>query len=110
MMDLRLLQTFRTVVEVGSLLRAADALQYAQSTITVHLQQLEAALGVALFARQGKRMQLTEAGRALYDETAQLFRCVDGLQQRLADLATGLGGYIRMGAIEPTASLRLPPL
>ncbi len=109
-MELRHLQTFEAVVREGSFLRAAEHLQYAQSTITLHIQQLEADLGVQLFARRGKRVQLTEAGRALYGQATHLLQRAEALQQTMADLATGEGGHLRVGAIEPTASHRLPPL
>ena len=109
-MDLRHLQTFQAVVEHGSFLRAAEALQYAQSTITLHIQQLEADLGVRLFARQGKKVQLTEAGRLVRDEAGQILACVEGLRRTMRELAGGEAGRVRLGSIEPTASRRLPPL
>jgi DNA-binding transcriptional LysR family regulator len=109
-MDLRQLQTFQAVVEHGSFLRAAEALQYAQSTITLHIQQLEADLGVPLFARQGKKGQLTEAGRLLCAEAAQILGRVEALRRTMRELAGGDAGYVRLGAIEPAASLRLPEL
>jgi DNA-binding transcriptional LysR family regulator len=109
-MDLRHLLTFQAVVERGSFLQAAESLQYAQSTISLHIQQLEAALGVELFARQGKRVQLTEAGRLLYDEAAQILSRVDSLRQTMRELLSGEAGHLRLGSIEPCASLRLAPL
>ena len=109
-MDLRQLQTFQSVVEHGSFLRAAEALRYAQSTITLHIQQLEADLGVPLFARQGKKTQLTEAGRLLCAEAGQILGRVDALRRTMRELADGEAGYVRLGAIEPAASLRLPEL
>ena len=109
-MELRHLQTFQAVVREGSFLQAAEELQYAQSTITLHIQQLEAELGVKLFARQGKKVQLTEAGRSLRDQADHLLEYVATLQQNMADLVSGEAGHVRLGAVEPTASLRLPPL
>ena len=109
-MDLRHLQTFQAVVEHGSFLRAAEALLYAQSTITLHIQQLESDLGVPLFARQGKKAQLTEAGRLLSAEAAHILGRVEALRRTMRELAEGEAGYVRLGAIEPAASLRLPAL
>ena len=68
-MEIRQLTTFQTIVQRGSFLRAAEALDVAQSTVTLHVQQLEAELGVQLFTRQGRRMQLTEAGRTFEEHT-----------------------------------------
>jgi DNA-binding transcriptional LysR family regulator len=109
-MDLRHLVTFQTVVEKGSLARAAEALDYAQSTVTLHIQQLEADLGVALFARVGRRLELTEAGRAMREQTGQFLRQVTALRQHMAELGTGDAGHVCLGAIEPVASLRLPAI
>src|SRR3954468_12336835 len=98
-MDLRHLLTFQTIVERGSFLQAAETLQYAQSTISLHIQQLEATLGIELFARHGKRVQLTEAGRLLYDEAKQILGRVDALHQTMAGLLSGEVGHLRLGTI-----------
>src|SRR6266508_3465262 len=109
-MELRHLTTFLTVVEVGSFLRAAAALDCAQSTVTLHIQQLEASLGVELFARDGRRVRLTEAGGELRDQARQILDQVAATRQTMVDLEEGAAGQVRLGAIEPTASLRLPPI
>jgi len=64
-MELRQLKTFRTVATLLSFNRAADVLNYAQSTISVQIKALEEDLGVRLFDRLGKRIVLTEAGELL---------------------------------------------
>jgi DNA-binding transcriptional LysR family regulator len=109
-MELRHLFTFQTIVKEGSFLKAAEKLQYAQSTITLHIQQLEAELGVQLFVRRGKRVQLTEAGRALEEQAEHLLARARALQQAMEDVVAGQAGQLRVGAIEPMASLRLAPL
>ncbi|GHO63683.1 LysR family transcriptional regulator [Ktedonobacter sp. SOSP1-52] len=109
-MELRHLVSFQAIVKEGSFLQAAEKLRYAQSTITIHMQQLEAELGVSLFVRRGKHIQLTEAGRALQEQADTLTQRARALQQALKDVVAGEAGHLRIGAIEPTASLRLPPL
>jgi DNA-binding transcriptional LysR family regulator len=109
-MELRHLTTFQAVVEHGSFLRAAEALQYAQSSVTVHIQQLEMELGVQLFVRHSKRVELTEAGRVLNDEAAQILGRMQALRQTMAEFVSGEGGFARLGSIEPTASVRIAPL
>ena len=109
-MELRHLQTFHAACRHGSFVKAAEALQYAQSTITLQVQQLEQDLGVKLFDRQGRRLRLTEAGRLLRDRTERLLEGVSNLKETMAALATGDAGYVRFGAIEPAASRRLAPL
>lgn len=73
-MEMRQLLTLRAIVERGSFLKAAEELGYAQSTVTLHVQQMEAALGVTLFSRVGRRMLPTEAGRLFHEETLPLIR------------------------------------
>jgi DNA-binding transcriptional LysR family regulator len=109
-MELRHLLTFQAVARHDSFVRAAEELQYAQSTVTLHIQQLETELGVKLFARQGKKVRLNEAGRALRDSTDQILSQIDTLKQNMRDLGEGETGYVRIGAIEPAASLRLPTI
>lgn len=64
-MELRQLKTFRTVATLLSFNRAAEVLNYAQSTISAQIRALEEDLGVRLFDRLGKRIVLTEAGELL---------------------------------------------
>ncbi|HET7769238.1 MAG TPA: LysR family transcriptional regulator [Chloroflexota bacterium] len=108
-MELRHLQTFDAACRLGSFVRAAETLRYAQSTITLQIQQLEDDLGVKLFERDGRRLRLTEAGRLLRDRTERLLDGVSSLKETMAALATGEAGYVRFGAIEPAASRRLAP-
>lgn len=109
-MEFRHLKTFQTILETGSFLQAAEKLQYAQSTITLHIQQLEAELGVKVFLRQGKKIQLTTAGKALESHANFLLQRAALLHQEMIELVAGKTGHLRIGSIEPVASLRLPNL
>jgi DNA-binding transcriptional LysR family regulator len=109
-MLIRHLETFQTVVRRGSFLAAAQELGCAQSTVTLHIQQLEATLGAELFDRGTRRVRLTEAGRALQEQAGPILNRVSVLQETMAELAAGEAGHLRIGAIEPTTSLRLPQL
>lgn len=64
-MELRQLKTFQKVGKLLNFNRAAEALNYAQSTVSVQIRSLEEEFGVPLFDRLGKRVILTEAGQAL---------------------------------------------
>ena len=109
-MEFRHLKTFQAIAQEGSFLKAADKLQYAQSTITLHIQQLEAELGVKLFSRRGKRTELTIAGRTLQEHVEQLLYRAANLQQTMTDLVAGEAGHLRIGSIEPVASIHLPAI
>lgn len=61
-MDLTNIRTFLKVVESGNFARAAQELQYAQSTVTAQIQALERELGFPLFERIGRKNHLTNEG------------------------------------------------
>ncbi|MDR1578919.1 MAG: LysR family transcriptional regulator, partial [Synergistaceae bacterium] len=64
-MDLKYLTTIKTILETGTFQKAANRLNYTQSTVTFQIQQLEQELSLKLFERIGRRMVLTEAGREI---------------------------------------------
>ncbi|MHC1730137.1 MAG: LysR family transcriptional regulator [Syntrophobacteraceae bacterium] len=64
-MELRQLKTFLTLGKLLSFNRAAEVLNYAQSTVSVQIRMLEEEFGVPLFDRLGKQVLLTEAGQVL---------------------------------------------
>jgi len=109
-MDFRHLVTFETILREGSFGRAARAQGYSQSTVTLHVQELEKELGVPLFHRQGRRTVLSEAGAALASRCRPVLDGLDTLKRTMAELQAGAGGELRLGSIEPTAYRRLMPL
>jgi len=68
MLDLQHLKTFMAVVATMSFNRAADELDYSQSSVTHHIKGLERELGVRLFDRFrfARTIVLTDAGRRVY--------------------------------------------
>jgi LysR family transcriptional regulator, regulator of the ytmI operon len=109
-MDIRHLQTFQAILDEGNFARAALTLNYGQSTVTLHIQQLEAELGTPLFIRRGRKLKLTEAGTLLSQRSQHILQQLTALGQHIQDLTTGEAGLLRIGCIEPAASLRLLPL
>lgn len=106
-MDLKTIKTFKTIVRLGSFQRAAEELNYAQSTVTMHIKSLEAEIGVLLLER-GKKLQMTEAGRLLNEKGDLLLKGFENLQHSMEDLVHGESGQIRLGVMEPAASYRVP--
>lgn len=108
-MELRHLHTFLAVAEGLSFTRAAEALNYAQSSVTSQIQALEAELGVRVFERLGKRVVLTEAGARLQAYATKLTQ----LESELKLAVPGSGepaGTLHLGAPESLCAYRLPPL
>ncbi|MBY0009749.1 LysR family transcriptional regulator [Paenibacillus typhae] len=106
-MESRHLFTFLVVVEAGSFTRAAQKLDYAQSSITGQIQALEAELGQPLFDRIGKKIILTDAGRRLLPYAQEISR-MHALAQDALRSETELSGVLRIGAPESLAAFRLP--
>ena len=78
------LAAFEAVVRLGSVTRAAEALCVAQPTLSGHLRKLSEALGVRLFAAQGKCLVPTDAARVLLQATHEVFAALDRCEQGLA--------------------------
>lgn len=108
-MELKYLQTFKTIIEEGSFTKAAEKLNYTQSTITFQVGQLEQELSVKLFERIGRRMMLTKAGEQLYPYVNDVLTSVGRLHCFKDDLAE-YKGILRIGVGETLLCYRLPPI
>ncbi|MBN8283013.1 LysR substrate-binding domain-containing protein [Zoogloea sp.] len=106
-MDLSDLRMFRTIIEAGSLTRAAEQLHTVQSNVTTRLRQLEEDLGTPLFDRINRRLVITPAGTLLAGYAEKLLSLAEEARDavRRADQPEGL---LRLGAMETTAAARLP--
>lgn len=105
-MDLAALTVFRAVVRENGVTRAAAKLNRVQSNVTARIKQLEAELGTALFARDGRRLVLTPAGETLLPYAERLLALADEARNALAD--TRPRGRLALGTMESTAASRLP--
>lgn len=97
-MELKYLHTFKTIIEQGSFSKAAEKLNYTQSTITFQIQQLEQELSVHLFEKIGRRMMLTKAGKNLIpyvDEVLCSINKMKSFETELSELRGDL--HIMMG-------------
>ncbi len=108
-MDLGSLRIFLAIAEEGSVSRAAERLHYVQSNVTTRLRRLEENLGTPLFARTGRGMVPTAAGRSLQGYARQILRIVE--EARLAvSGAIPPQGPLSFGAIDTLAAVHLPQL
>ena len=90
---------FWAVAQQGNLTRAAEQLHVSQSALSVQIKQLETQIGQPLFAREGRHLVPTEAGRIAVDYASQIFASGDEL---LATLRNGAGRgqqVLRIGAV-----------
>ena len=107
-LDLDSLEIFRTVVQEGGIIRAADKLGRVQSNVTTRIKQLEQRLGRTLFRRQGRSIVLSPEGELLLSYTQRLFRLADEAESQLR--AGTPMGVLRIGSLESTAGSRLAPI
>jgi DNA-binding transcriptional LysR family regulator len=104
--DLRVLEA---VARQGSMNRAAAELHMVQSNVTARIRVLEDQVGTALFERSSRGVVLTAAGRRLLPYAARLAALLNEAQEAARDDGTPRG-FLRVGSLETTAALRLPPI
>lgn len=96
--DLKQLEHFVAVAEERHFTQAARRLRVAQSTISASVRSLERELGAALLTRTTRRVELTEAGRALLPEARRALAAARGARAAV-DAVTGLGsGRVAIGS------------
>lgn len=71
-MDIRQMKYFKTIVEEGTISKAAQVLHMAQPPLSIQLKQLEEELGITLLKRGNKQIELTEAGNRFYKRCLQI--------------------------------------
>jgi DNA-binding transcriptional LysR family regulator len=105
------LRAFVSVVKLGSLTRAAEALYLSQPTISLQLQALERELGISLVERRRRRINLTDAGEALYELARPLVEGWETLDRDFQARVKGLrAGHLTIAAGTSTIQYLLPEL
>jgi DNA-binding transcriptional LysR family regulator len=107
-MELRHLRYFTAVAEELHFGRAAQKLNIAQPPLTRQIQDLERELGAQLFYRTKRRVQLTEAGKALLDEARRMLDQADRIRIIVQRAARGETGRIAIGFVNTAIYEKLP--
>ena len=97
-MEVRNLVTFLKVTELKSFSRAAEALDYSQSAVTVQIQQLERELGVQLFDRIGKTVSITQYGKDFVSYARDVVSAI-ARASAFASSDSELSGTVRVGTL-----------
>lgn len=108
-MELAQIRMFKTIVDTGSIARAAEALHCVPSNITARIKALEAELGVDLFFRHGRGLKISPAGEIFLTYAGRMLSLADEARRAVYPDATP-SGPLRIGAIESSATSRLPRL
>ncbi|OPJ59131.1 LysR family transcriptional regulator [Clostridium chromiireducens] len=108
-MELRQLITFCKITDLKSYLKAAEDLGYAQSTITTQIQLLEKELGIRLFEKIGRNMELTSKGLIFLEYAENIINLVNEAKEAVADRDTPKG-ILKIGVVESLCTIKLPEL
>ena len=114
MLDVTRLRVLVAVARYGSVTAAAQALNYAQPSVSHHIARLEAETGARLLQRAGRGVRLTDAGRLLAERAEEIIGRLDAAENELAAHVGLRQGRVRLasfpsalGTIVPAAAARL---
>ncbi len=109
-MDTQNIKAFLEVAAAGSFSAAAASLHITQPAVSKRIALLEQQLECRLFDRIGRRVSLTEAGRALHPHAEAVYRELDAARQSVADLSGQAAGRLRLATSHHVGLHRLPPV
>ncbi|MCY1165307.1 HTH-type transcriptional regulator HdfR [compost metagenome] len=109
-MELRHLRCFLAVAEELHFARAAERLHIEQSPLSRAIKELEAELGVALFARTTRNTRLTHAGTLFLDHVRRVFAVLEQARDSVKAAANGFHGQLRIALSDGITPSRLPAL
>ena len=106
--DIYELHLFQLVAQHRSFTKAAEVAGLTQSAVTRQVQGIETSLGLALFERTTRSVQLTPAGQALWRESTRLLGDVDRTLKTLREDFAGAKKAIRVGVSRSVSLAYLP--
>ncbi|WP_404339597.1 LysR family transcriptional regulator [Pseudoalteromonas mariniglutinosa] len=105
----RLLEVFMSVVKTSSVSETARRLHLTQPTVSLQIKRLQESIGEPLFFMKQQKLQITEAGLALFRTCQQVFGHFEDYQDFLAELRGGERGRCKIAMVN-TAQYILPKL
>ena len=108
MYNLKALQIFVVVAESCSFRRAAEVLNRSQSAVSTQIKLLEEQIGVALFHRTTRRVQLTAEGKQLLGHAQRAVASLELGLREIREAANVQVGHISMGCVPSIAATVLP--
>ncbi len=102
-MELRTLRYFVTVAEELNITRAAGLLNISQPPLSQQLKNLEEELDTVLFIRGKRRLELTEAGKMLYQRAKDILSLSEKTEAEIRSLKAGMTGTVSIGLVEGMA-------
>jgi DNA-binding transcriptional LysR family regulator len=108
--DLPNLRAFAAVADTGSFSGAGERLHLTQPAVSKRIHSLESELEVQLFDRIGRRVELTEAGRALLAQVPRVEQSIEAARRAVHDLRGEISGPLRLATSHHVGLHRLPPV
>ena len=102
-MELRTLRYFVVTAQELNITRAAEKLTMSQPPLSNQIKGLEEELGVQLFIRGKRRLELTEEGSLLLRRARELLELAEKTKQEISSLREGMSGTICLGIVEGRA-------
>ena len=102
-MELRTLHYFTVVAQELNITRAAEKLSMSQPPLSNQIKTLEEELGVQLFIRGKRHLELTEEGTLLLRRAVQIQELADKTRQEISSLREGMTGIIYLSMVEGRA-------
>ena len=109
-LELRHLYYFLTVAELLHFRKAAEKLYISQPGLSRQIRQMEEKIGVKLFERNNRNVQLTQAGQYLKKEAFDILKNLEGAVDHAKLLGEGSEGKIKMGYVGSTMQNVIPDL
>src|SRR4051812_14830309 len=109
-MDFRRLQNFVTVVETGSIARAAQVLHIAQPALSVQMRQLEDLAGCQLLSRSSRGVVATPTGTEFCRRAIETLKMLEGLRGIGQESASLPAGHVVIGTAASVATMIAVPL
>ncbi|TXT36823.1 MAG: LysR family transcriptional regulator [Comamonadaceae bacterium] len=104
------MQTFNAVVDAGSFVKAAEALNLSKAAVSRYLLDMETRLGVRLLHRTTRRLSLTEEGQVFYARSKELLAGLDEAEAEITSRSALASGLLRINAPVTFGILHLAPL
>lgn len=106
-MEFRVLQYFLAVTREGNISAAAHSLNLSQPSLSRQLRDLEEELGVTLFIRGKKRIELTEEGLILRKRASEMMQLVELTESEISEVKNSISGSLNIGAGESYSMHRI---
>ena len=107
-MQLHQLKYFVSIVDTGSITKAAKLCFISQPSISQQIAKLENTIGKKLFIKIDRKLKLTDPGHILYEQASKILKSVDDAKRQVKDFDSANGGTVNIGILPTLAPFMLP--